>query len=102
MCQMSLNVRQLFLIIATLSRPHTAHAALNIHISERFTCSQGLGTHMMLPKYHIVLYNDVALPRCDGYAISVINSGAALAANVSPNPMRKRAPMNMPIVVAEH
>lgn len=46
--------------------------------------------------YHRVLYIDVACARCDGNAISVTSSGAADAANVSPKPIRKRAPMNIP------
>ena len=35
-----------------------------------------------------MLYSDVAGARCDGYAISVTSTGAAAAANVSPNPIR--------------
>ena len=53
-------------------------------------------THMILPRYQSVLYMAVACPRCEGYAISVMSIGAALAAKVRPNPMRKRAPMNIP------
>ncbi len=67
--------------------------------------------------HHNVLYSDVAGARCVGYAISVTSTGAADAANVSPNPIKNlcharasvvhdrdqaaipwtyRAPMNIP------
>ena len=44
---------------------------------------------MIAPKYHKELYIEVIGPRYGGYAISETSIGAALAANVKPNPMRK-------------
>ena len=49
--------------------------------SECIRCSFGFFT------YHRALYKEVAGPRVDGYAISVIRTGAADAAKVNPNPI---------------
>lgn len=43
-----------------------------------------------------VLYSDVAGPRCVGYAISVMRTGAAAAANVSPKPIKNLRDMSGP------
>jgi hypothetical protein len=50
----------------------------------------------MAPEYQSELYIDVSCGRYLGYEISVTNMGAALAANVRPKPIMKRAPMNIP------
>lgn len=42
----------------------------------------------MAPEYQRELYIEVKDARFVGYAISVINMGAAFAANVRPKPMR--------------
>lgn len=46
-------------------------------------------TYTIAPEYHRELYIDVKGARYVGYEISVINMGAALAAKVSPKPIKK-------------
>lgn len=50
-------------------------------------------TYMILPRYQRVLYIEVAWARCEGNATSVTSRGAAEAANVRPNPIKKLAPL---------
>lgn len=53
-------------------------------------------------KTHCVIYREVILPRCDGWAASIISWGAATAVMPVPIPMMILAAMNMPRFCEAH
>ena len=81
----------------TEGRPWRAEGIRHAQVDGSLKVPKVVQAAMMLPRYQRVLYNEVALPRCEGYASSVIRSGEAAAANVKPNPIIKRAPINIPV-----